>query len=193
MPIFAGLYQRVMRWSTHRHAPALMAGLSFAESTFFPVPPDVMLAPMALARPERGLWLAALCTAASVLGGAVGYLIGYLAFDLVEPLLHRGGYWNAYMTAREFFERYGLWCIILAGFSPIPYKVFTIAGGVIGMPFAPFMLGSLIGRGGRFFLVAGLIVLGGVRMEQALRRNVEILGWSAVAVAVIAVVVVRLW
>jgi len=185
--LFAPLYDRALVWAAHRHAPGYLAGLSFAESTFFPVPPDVMLAPMVLAQRQRGWWYAGLCTAASVIGGLFGYLIGHFAFEWLEPLLHRTGYWSSFEAAQGYFDRWGFWFILLAGFSPIPYKVFTIAAGVIGMPLLPFVAGSVAGRGGRFFLVAGLIKAGGEPMAQSLRRNVEWLGW-AVVVAVLAVI-----
>ncbi len=186
MRLFAPLYERVLNWARHRRAPAYLCGLSFAEATFFPVPPDVMLIPMVLGRRERGLEYAALCTAASVVGGMFGYLIGAFAFHWLEPWLHRIGYWEAFEAARASFERWGFWFILAAGFSPIPYKIFTIAAGVMGMPLLPFLAGSVIGRGGRFFLVAGLITAGGERMAAAVRRYVEWLGWFVVlAVAVL--------
>lgn len=181
MRLFAPLYERVIGWARHRRAPVYLSGLSFAEATFFPVPPDVMLIPMVLGRRERGLEYAALCTAASVLGGVFGYLIGAFAFQWLEPWLHRVGYWDAFQAAQSSFDRWGFWFILLAGFSPIPYKVFTIAAGVVGMPLVPFLAGSVIGRGGRFFLVAGLIIAGGERMAGAVRRHVEWLGWALVA------------
>ena len=101
MRLFSSLYERVMRWSRHPHAPRYLAVLSFAESSFFPIPPDVMLAPMALANPARAWRLAALTTAASVIGGLAGYLIGLFAFDMVEPLLHSAGYFPKYLQARR--------------------------------------------------------------------------------------------
>lgn len=189
MRFFSALYDRVLGWSRHRHAPHYLAGLSFAESSFFPIPPDVMLAPMALARPERAWYYATLTTIASVLGGLLGYLIGLFAFEMVEPLLHRTGYWDAYLQARDWFARWGFWAVFLAGFSPIPYKVFTISAGVVGMALLPFVLASLIGRGARFFMVAALMRWGGARMEAALRRYVDVLGWLLVALVLIAWVV----
>lgn len=191
MTLFEPLYTRVLGWASHRHATWYLGGLSFAESTFFPVPPDVMLIPMTLAQPERGLRFAALCTATSVVGGMFGYLIGMVAFDLIEPVLRGAGYWEVYESAREYFGRWGFWFILVAGFSPIPYKIFTITAGVLGMPFVPFVLGSTLGRGGRFFLVAGLISAGGARMEQAIRRNIEIVGWAMVII--ILALVLYLW
>lgn len=189
--MFSRLYERVMRWSAHRHAPHYLAGLSFAESSFFPVPPDVMLAPMALARPERAWFFAGLTTVASALGGVFGYLIGRFAFELLEPLLHQYGYWDAFVQAREWFEHWGFWAVFLAGFTPIPYKVFTIAAGVVAMPFLPFLIASLIGRGARFFLVAGLMVWGGVRMENLVRTYIDRIGWMMVIAVVVLYLVFR--
>lgn len=150
MALFSALYDRVMRWSRHRHAPRYLAGLSFAESSFFPIPPDVMLAPMALAKPSTAWRLAALTTVASVVGGIFGYLIGMFAFDVIEPLLRDAGYYPKYLQAKAWFDDWGFWAIFLAGFSPIPYKVFTVTAGVIAMAIVPFTLASLFGRGARF-------------------------------------------
>ncbi len=193
MRIFSALYARVMRWVRHPHATRYLALLGFAESSFFPVPPDVMLAPMSMARPKRALFLALLTTTASVLGGMAGYLIGMLAFDAIEPLLHQWGYFDHYLEARAWFDQWGFWAILLAGFSPIPYKVFTITAGVIGMPFVPFVLGSAAGRGARFFLVALLMAWGGERMEAGLHRWIDRLGWLTVGLVVLIVAVVRIW
>lgn len=184
--MFATLYARVMVWARHRHAPYFLGGLSFAESSFFPIPPDVMLAPMALAKPERAWRYALLTTLASVVGGVVGYLIGWSAFDLIEPLIVDHGYGEAFKRANAWFAEWGFWAIFLAGFSPIPYKVFTISAGVIGMSFPPFLLASAIGRGSRFFMVAGLMKWGGEPMEAILRRYIDRIGWITVAAALIA-------
>ena len=184
MRLFSSLYERVMRWSRHRHAHHYLAALSFAESSFFPIPPDVVLAPMVLAAPDRAWRLAALTTMFSVLGGALGYLIGYFAFDLVEPLLREAGYYPKYLQVREWFDRWGFWAIFLAGFSPIPYKVFTISAGVIAMSLFPFFLASGIGRGARFFLVAALVRQGGPEMETNLRRYIDRIGWITVILIV---------
>ena len=167
------------------NAPGYLAGLSFAESSFFPIPPDVMLAPMTLANPERAWRLAFLTTVASVLGGLLGYAIGLFAFDFIEPLLHRAGYWEHYLTTREWFDEWGFWAVFLAGFSPIPYKVFTISAGVISMALLPFVAASAVGRGARFFLVAGVMSWGGARMETALREYIDRIGWLVVALAVL--------
>lgn len=191
MRLFSKLYAKVIQLAAHPHAVRYLAGLSFAESSFFPIPPDVMLAPMTLANPRRAWFFAALTTAASVIGGMAGYAIGLLAFDLIEPLLHRAGYWQAYLQARDWFTHWGFWAVLLAGFSPVPYKIFTIAAGVAALSFPLFVIASIIGRGARFFLVAGLIYLGGEKMERQLRYYVEYLGWSLVILAVIAYLLLR--
>jgi membrane protein YqaA with SNARE-associated domain len=185
MGLFTRLYDRTMRWARHRHAPWYLGGLSFAESSFFPIPPDVMLAPMSLAQPERAFRYALLTTVASVLGGLLGYAIGYFALELVAPLIEEGGRWHdPYIRASDWFGRWGFWAVFLAGFSPIPYKVFTITAGALSMALLPFVVASTIGRGARFFLVAGLLAWGGPRMETALRGYVERLGWLMVIIAV---------
>lgn len=191
MKIFSALYARTMIWARHRRAPWYLGGLSFAESSFFPIPPDVMLAPMSLANPSRAWLFALITTVASVAGGALGYFIGAFAFDFIEPVIRDGRYWDAYLQAQTWFERWGFWAILVAGFSPIPYKVFTIAAGAASMALLPFLIASLIGRGARFFLVAGLMALGGPRMEAMLHRYVDWLGWATVVLVAIAVIVLN--
>ncbi|MDH3949029.1 MAG: DedA family protein [Gammaproteobacteria bacterium] len=185
MRLFSRLLEMVMGWAKHRHASYYLAGLSFAESSFFPIPPDVMLAPMTLAKPERAWQFALVTTIASVLGGIAGYLIGMFAFELVEPLLHRAGYWQRYLDTREWFTVWGVWVVFLAGFSPIPYKIFTITAGVVGMVFLPFVVASFVGRGARFFLVAWLMRMGGAKMEGILKQYIDRIGWLIVIVVVV--------
>ncbi len=185
MGVFSALYARTMQWSRHPHAPRYLVGLSFAESSFFPIPPDVMLAPMSMAEPARAWYYAALTTLASVLGGLLGYFIGVFAMEFVEPWLHNWGYWEAYQQAQGWFDRWGFWAVFLAGFSPIPYKVFTISAGVVAMALVPFLIASAVGRGARFFLVAMLMAWGGPRMEQVLHRYVDRVGWLLVGAFVL--------
>ncbi len=192
MKLFSPLYRRAMQWSRHRHAPWYLGGMSFMESSFFPIPPDVMLAPMSLANPSKAWRFALITTLASVAGGLFGYAIGYFAFDAIEPWLRTTQYWQSYLVALDWFERWGFWAVFVAGFSPIPYKVFTIAAGALSMALLPFTLASLIGRGARFFLVAGLMKWGGVRMEAAMHRYVDRLGWATVALVGIGVLI-YLW
>jgi membrane protein YqaA with SNARE-associated domain len=186
MQLFTPLYDKCMGWARHRYAVWYLSGLSFAESSFFPVPPDVMLAPMSMAQPARAWRYAAITTLASVLGGLLGYFIGFFAFDLIQPWLQESHYWDKYLHARNWFETWGFWAILVAGFSPIPYKVVTIAAGTLAMTMPLFVIGSILGRGGRFFLVAGLMAWGGPGMEQKLRIYVERLGWLVIVLAVVA-------
>ena len=192
MGLFSSLYERTLRWSAHPHAERYLAGVSFAESSFFPIPPDVLLAPMTLAQPARWLRLALLTTVASVLGGLAGYLIGRLALEAVTPLLEAAGYWGPFETARAWFDRYGFWAIFAAGFTPIPYKVFTIAAGAAQMPLLPFVIGSAIGRGARFVLVSALVRWGGPMVEQRLRRYVDAIGWATLVLLVVGYLLWRM-
>ncbi len=191
MRLFEPLYDRVLAWSAKPRAPWFLGGLSFAESSFFPVPPDVMLAPMVLARPERANRLALLTTLTSVAGGLAGYLIGFFALDLVEPVLRNAGYWDNYLRVSNWFTEWGFWAVLAAGFSPIPYKLFTIAAGTMHMPLLAFVLASIVGRGARFFLVANLVRIGGPPMEARLKQHVEVLGWALVVVLVIVWLIFR--
>ncbi len=192
MKIFQPCYDMALRWSRHRHASRYLGGLSFAESMFFPIPPDVMLAPMSLSQPHRAWYFAMLTTLTSVLGGIAGYMLGYFAFEAwLEPIILSAGYGDKLATAMGWFEQYGVWIVFLAGFSPIPYKVFTISAGVLQMAFLPFIVASAIGRGARFFLVAGLMRWGGAPMEAKLRQYVEVLGWAVIALAILAYFIVK--
>lgn len=193
MKIFGPLYDHVIEWSRHRYAERYLAALSFAESSFFPIPVDVMLAPMCLARLDKAWRFAIIATVFSVLGGLAGYAIGWGAFEWIQPWLSESKYWSAYETSRDWLAKYGFWVIFVAGFSPIPYKVFTIAAGVAALNLPAFFIGSLIGRGARFFMVAGLLVWGGEKFESRLRQYVERIGWAVVVLvaAVIAWFMVR--
>ncbi|BEU02490.1 hypothetical protein OAG1_12900 [Agarivorans sp. OAG1] len=192
MKIFSALYDRVMTWSEHRHAVRYLSGMSFIESIFWPIPVDVMLAPMALSRPNKALRFAMLATIFSVLGAALGYALGQFFYEpLVEPLIKSVGYQHKMDVAFEWFEKWGVLVIFVASFTPVPYKVFTLTAGILNMAFIPFLLISLVGRGMRFYLVAGLMMWGGEKMEAQLRKYVEILGWAVVALAVVAYLLLR--
>jgi len=185
--MFASLYDRVLEWSRHRYAERYLGVLSFAESSFFPIPVDVMLVPMCLADRKKAWRFASIATVFAVIGGVAGYAIGVVGFEMLEPWLAESHYWTAYETSREWFERYGVWVIIVAGFSPIPYKVFTIAAGVAAINLPLFVVASVIGRGARFFLVASLIIWGGDRLETTLQTHVERIGWAVVALVVVII------
>ncbi len=187
MKLFAPLYERVLKWSRHRHAERYLGAMSFAESSFFPIPVDVMLAPMVLAARERWVRLATIATLFSVLGGLAGYGIGYGLFDAIEPWLQQSHYWGAYQTSRGWFDEYGVLVVFVAGFSPIPYKVFTIAAGVAALSLPGFLIASLIGRAGRFFLVGGLVRAGGQNLEDGLAKHVERVGWAVVIISALLI------
>ncbi len=184
--MFTKLYQRVLIWSRHQYAVYYLALISFAESSFFPIPPDVMLAPMALAHRERAWYYGTVTTVFSVLGGIFGYVLGHYAFEpVVLPVIHYLGYEQQFALAEGWFERWGVWIVFVAGFSPIPYKVFTVAAGVMNMALLPFILASIIGRGARFYLVCALIVLGGQKLEDHLKQYIDLIGWITVALIVL--------
>lgn len=180
MRLFSHLYRQVMRWSHHRHAVYYLGAVSFIESSLFPIPPDVMLAPMSLAKPERAWWYATVTTLTSILGALLGYVIGMFFFYWIAPWITYFGYMPAYQQVQHWFEQWGAWIMFIAGVSPVPFKLFTIAGGALHTSLFPFLIGSIIGRGARFYLVAGLMRLGGEKMHLWLERFVDRIGWSIV-------------
>ena len=192
MKIFSAMFERAMLWSRHRHAPYYLGGLSFLESCVLPFPPpDVMLAPMSLANTAKAWRYAIITTITSVLGGLLGYAIGVFFFELIKPLLHEYHYWDKYQSAVGAFQEWGVWAVFIAGFSPIPYKIFTISAGVLHMALLPFVIASFFGRGARFFMVAALMVWGGEKMEQNLRKYVDRIGWAMVLIIVVLYLVYR--
>ena len=188
MQLFARMYDTTLAWARHRHAPRYLTLMSAAESVAFPIPPDVMLAPMSLARPKSWWRYALLCTLGSVAGGLLGYLIGHFALDLAWPWIVRMGWQPAFENIQSLFLAHGLLFVFIAGFTPIPYKVFTIASGSLGVGLLPFVVGSLLGRGTRFFLVAGLMAWGGPKFEPMLKRYIEWLGWLMVGLVIVGLV-----
>lgn len=187
MKLFAGLYHRIMQWSKHKHAPYYLFLLSFAESSFFPIPPDFMLAPMVLANRQKGWWYAFITTLSSVLGALLGYVIGVFFLKLIYPLIIHFGYADVYQKVSLWFEHYNFWVMIFAGFAIIPYKIFTIAAGATHISLIPFIIGSIIGRGGRFYLVTGLIIWKGEQVENVLVRYIEHIGWCSCALIALIV------
>ena len=181
MRIFGYLYDRGLEWAAHHQAPRYLALVSFAESSFFPVPVDVMLAPMVLANRERAFFFATLTTVMSVVGGLFGYLIGMFLFEeFGQPLISFYHAEESFTQIKEWFIDYGVWIVFIAGFTPIPFKIFTITSGLMLMPGLSFFLASLVGRSARFFLVAGLLYWGGAPLERVLRKWIDVLGWITV-------------
>ena len=176
MALFGSMYQKVIGWAKHRHATYYLSATSFAESSFFPIPVDVLLAPMVLARRDKAWWYAALATFWSVAGAVLGYYIGMFLFDQVaEPIIEFYSLQEQFREAQELFDKYGIWIIFIAGFSPIPYKISTITAGVVVMPLLPFILASIVARAARFFLVAWLIWKFGPHIKSFIDRYFNLL------------------
>jgi len=193
MALFESVYSAVMRFSRRKDAPYYLSLLSFVESFILPFPPpDVMLAPMSLARPPLALRFAALTLLFSVLGGLVGYLIGAFLFDVAEPFIVAWGYQARFQTVTTWFDNWGFWAVLVAGFSPVPYKIFTIAAGVLNLALLPFVAASVIGRGARFFLLAWCLARFGPAIEPKLVRYIEYIGWATVGLLALAIVVYNL-
>jgi membrane protein YqaA with SNARE-associated domain len=194
MKLFGPLYERALRWSQHPRAPAFLVVLSVFEAVFFPVMPEVMLAPMCLAKPRRGFWFAFLSLCGSLVGALIGYALGHYAFELLRPALASMG-WLEHIDEQVAWLRgiavespwKAFWVLVLAGLAPIPLKFFTWASGIVGVPLLPFMASMAVGRGKRVFLVAGAIRIGGERAEAALHRYIEPIGWIVLALVAAAV------
>ncbi|WDS37242.1 YqaA family protein [Pseudoxanthomonas sp.] len=199
MQLFGPLYARAIAWSRHRQAPRLLFGLSFIEAIFFPVPPEVMLAPMCLAQPKRAFSFAGISLVGSLLGALIGYALGHFAYTAVQPLIDAMGWRDAVdgqvAHLRELVAQSpwrAFWLLVLAGFTPIPLKIFTWASGIVGVPLLPFIASMIVGRGKRVFLIALALRLGGERAEAALRRWIEPVGWIA-SVLLLVVIGVLAW
>ncbi len=185
--IFSGIYNRMMMWAAHPHAERYLIGVSILESIFFPVPTSLMVAPMVIARPDRAVRIALIATTMSVLGGIIGYYIGYFAINAIEPILHDVGYWNTYMVAQNWFTEWGFWAVVIAGFSPLPFKVFTLTAGALSMAILPFVLAAIIGRAAHFFMVALLMAWAGPKLEPVVKKYIEWLGWLTVLLVAVLI------
>ena len=166
------LYDRVMTLAGSRHAPMALAAVSFAESSFFPIPPDVMLAPMVLARPEKAYLYAGICSLASVLGGCLGYAIGYFMEPVGLAVLRLMGHADGQQAFQAWFAQWGLWVILIKGLTPIPYKLVTIASGLAHFSFVTFLWASVVTRGARFFLTATVLKYFGPQILEIGRAHV---------------------
>ena len=173
-----GMYHWVLKWADTPYALPAIFLLAFAESSFFPIPPDVLLIAMAVGRPKRSFHFAALCTLGSVLGGMFGYAIGLGLWSSVDQLFYSyvpGFSPEAFARVQGLYEEWGITIVFTAGFSPIPYKIFTIASGVLSMSFLPFILASVVSRGARFFLVGALIYRFGGTIQKFIDRYFNVL------------------
>lgn len=175
--MFRRLYDWTLRLAGHRHADRAMAAVSFAESSFFPIPPDVMLVPMILARREQAYRIAAICTVASVLGGVLGYAIGYFLYDSVGIwLINLYGAHDGLAETAAWYERWGAAVILIKGLTPIPFKIITIASGFFKYHFGLFVLLATITRGARFFLIAFLLKRYGAPVQAFIEKRLNLVG-----------------
>ncbi|MFO1208455.1 MAG: YqaA family protein [Amaricoccus sp.] len=179
------LYDWTISFAASPHAIWVLAAVSFVESSFFPIPPDVLLIPMIIARPERAWLLAGVCTAASVVGGFLGYAIGYYAWDAIgEPVLRFYGVMDRYDALRALYEQWGAWIIVIKGATPIPFKLVTIASGAFHFDLWTFALASLVSRSIRFFLIAALLWYFGAPIRDFIERRLGFVFSLAVAAVV---------
>ena len=200
MRLFKPLYEFALRWAARPRAEWYLAGLSFLEAFIFPIAPEIMLAPMTLAKPRCWARYATISLSGSILGAFVGYALGHYAFDLVRPLFADIGWLSSLDSlvvqlrqemSQHAWRAFGI--LVLAGFMPIPLKIFTWASGIVGVPLPAFVAGMLIGRGKRVYLLSGLIRLGGERAEAAIHRWIEWIGWGVLVLIALVVVYFRFW
>lgn len=189
--MFRALYDWVLRMAHHRHAERGLFAVSFAESSFFPVPPDVMMVPMILARRDRAYRIAAICTLASVLGGIFGYAIGYFLRDVAETLLEFFRH-NALHDFTAAYNKYGTALILVKGLTPIPFKLVTLASGLSAFPFGWFVLLATITRGARFFIIAALLRRFGEPVQAFIEKRLNLFAWLFLALLVGGFVAVAL-
>jgi membrane protein YqaA with SNARE-associated domain len=170
------LYDWVLSWAETRYGVPALFVLAFAESSFFPVPPDVLLIALAISIPAKSMYYALVCSVGSVLGGMAGYLIGseFMA-SVGHEIIRLYGFTDKWELVGSLYNRYAAWAVGIAGFTPIPYKVFTIAGGAFNIDFFVFVIASVISRSARFFLVAGLIYFFGPAIRGFIERYFNIL------------------
>lgn len=178
--MFNQLYLSILKLARHRFAERYLAGIALIESIFFPIPCDVMLAPMCLANRNKAIRYAIITSVFSVLGGIIGYGLGYFFSAPMLDFLKFISNEETINKVRTWYDTYGFWLVFIAGFTPIPYKVFTILSGIMMINFPIFLLASAVSRPLRFFLVALAIYFGGEKLEKTLNKYIEILGWLCI-------------
>lgn len=171
-----GLYDWTISLAEHPRALWALAIVAFVESSFFPIPPDILMIPMIIAAPTRAFVIAAVATVASVLGGMFGYFIGAALFDSIgQPVLEFYGKGDKMAEFNQRFNDFGFWPVLIAGMTPFPYKVITIMSGWTGLPVMTFVITSIIARGARFFLVAGLLWKFGPPMREFIEKRLGLM------------------
>jgi len=190
--VLRSLYDWVIRLSEHPKSLWALAGVSFVESSFFPIPPDVMLVPMVLAQRAKAWLIAGVCTAASVLGGFFGYAIGFFFFEtLGQWLIDFYGLQGGFTEFQRQFNEWGLWIILIKGMTPIPYKLVTIASGAAHFDLLVFGVASLVTRGARFYLVAALLYVFGEPIRAFIEKHLTLVTTALVLLIVAGFVVIR--
>lgn len=187
--MFSKIYNKALIWAKSKYAIYWLSLISFIESFILPYPPpDIILAPMSLTKPNKAYTFALICTICSVAGGVVGYFLGELLLDFMLPILHKLHYVEKLEIIKSWFEIYGIWIIFIAGFSPIPYKIFTIGAGISFMAILPFIAISILARGARFFLVAFLVKKFGSSCDVWLQKYIDLLGYGLIVVIVLVII-----
>lgn len=186
------LYDWMMAKARDERAPQALFWVSFIESSFFPIPPDVMLVPMVIAQRLKAWWYATVATIGSVLGGAAGYAIGYFFFEQIgRPILEFYGKAESFGEFTSWFNEWGVWILIIKGMTPFPYKVLTITAGVTHMPFIEFMLASIVARAMRFYLVAGLLYFFGEPIREFIEKRLTLVTTAFVILLVLGFVAIK--
>lgn len=189
------LYNWVLSWADTQHGPLALGTLSFAESSFFPIPPDPLLIALCLGKPRRSFWFATICSAGSVLGGVAGYLIGWGIWSLVQGFFFiyvPGVSPETFASVGELYERWNFWAVFMGGFTPLPYKVFTLAAGVFKISLPIFIVASMVSRSARFFILGGLVYFFGPGIKGFIDRYFDRLVWVFFALLVAGFLVVGL-
>ena len=186
------LYEWTLHWAETPYAVPALALLAFAESSFFPIPPDVLLIVLALGLPRRSFWYAAVCSACSVLGGLLGYVIGYYLWQGVDDFFLTYVFSEStFLKVAKLYGDNAFWAVFTAGFTPIPYKVFTIAGGVFRIDVPTFLLASVLSRSARFFAVASLFFFFGPPIKRFIDRYFNLLAIAFTVLLIGGFVVIR--
>ncbi len=186
------LYGWILHWAETPYGTWALFALAFCESSFFPVPPDVLLIILSVALPGKSLQYALVCSGGSILGGCFGYLIGWqLMATIGDAIIRFYGLIDRYEYMRHLYSLYGAWAVGIAGFTPIPYKVFTITAGAFRLDFTVFLFASAISRSARFFMVGGLIYLFGPKIQSVIERYFNVLATAFVILLILGFVVIK--
>ena len=180
--LFTRSYDAIMSWAKTKHAVSILSAVSFVESFIFPIPPDLFLIPLSISNPRKAYYFAMLTTIFSVFGGVIGYLVGVYFSELFLSTLGWMFDEESVELTIKWMTEWGVMVVLISGFSPIPYKIFTVASGVTGLAFIPFLIASFVGRGMRFFLIGFIVSTGGDNLEKKLRKYSEVIGWTGLLI-----------